>query len=57
MPRLTHAFVLNASTEIGERPLAPGACLVVADARPGWKPPDDAHLSMQWSEGPLAIFR
>jgi hypothetical protein len=36
VPRLEHAFVLNASTEIGETPLAGGACLVVVDEPPDW---------------------
>ena len=56
-PRLDHAFVVNASTEIGEVPLAPDTCLVVIDARPGWTPPEEANLTTRWSEGPLAIWR
>lgn len=57
LPSLDHAFVLNASTEIGEVPLAPEVCVVVIDARPGWTPPDDSGLTLQWSDGPLAIWR
>jgi hypothetical protein len=56
--RLEHVFVVNASTEIGETALAPGACVVVVDARPGWQPPDVPRpLTVAWAEGSAAILR
>ena len=56
--RLHHAFVLNASTEIGETPLPPDACLIVVDQRPDWRPPNEPRrFSPQWAEGRVAIWR
>jgi MYXO-CTERM domain-containing protein len=56
--RLDHAFVENASTEIGERPLAPGSCLIVVDERPGWQPPPNpAALTLEWTEGRIAVWK
>jgi hypothetical protein len=55
VPRLDHAFVRNASTELGEKPLADGGCLVVVDERADWRPPDARRLV--WAEGRAAIWR
>jgi hypothetical protein len=55
--RLDHAFVQNASTEIGERPLAAGACLVVVDERPDWRPPPGTpELALAWANTSIALF-
>jgi len=48
----------NASTELGETPLADGVCLVVVDERPDWRPPNgERPLQLVWAEGRAAIWR
>jgi hypothetical protein len=51
-------FVVNASAEIRDVSLPAGACLVVLDERPDWRPPaGTAPLQLLWSEGRLALWR
>jgi 4-amino-4-deoxy-L-arabinose transferase-like glycosyltransferase len=58
VPRLPHAFVRNASTEIGEAPVPPDACLIVVDQLPDWRPPEGPRrFALQWAEGRAAIWR